>query len=140
MEAVTKIDMNQNSTKLRPAVQADADRIAQLESDMFPDNCWNERTVETQLVFGDSWVAEYQDVVVGYALVNRQNGLADLLRLGVVQEHRRQGLAGLLIEISLASTPAVLTVQRGNPAIGLYRQHGFKVAGVVEGAWLMRRA
>lgn len=139
IEAVTKIDMDKNSTKLRPAIQADANQIAELENQLFPDNGWNERTIESQLVFGDSWVAEHEGVVVGYALVNRQDGIADLLRLAVTPEHRRQGLAGLLIEMSLATTPAILTVQRGNPAISLYRQHGFRVAGVIESAWLMRR-
>jgi len=139
MSAVTKI-MNQNLTKLRPAIQEDADRIEQLDCELFPDNCWNSRTIANQIDVGAGWVAERDGLVVGYALVAKSDNLADLLRLGVAELYRRQGLAGQLIELSLANHPAVLTVQKGNPAIRLYCRHGFKVAGVVESAWLMRRA
>jgi len=137
MSAVTRI-MNQNLTKLRPAAQEDADRIEQLECELFPDNCWNSRTIVDQLDAG--WVAERDGLIVGYALVAKSDALADLLRLGVTEPYRRQGLAGQLIELSLANHPAILTVQKGNPAIRLYCRHGFKVAGVIESAWLMRRA
>ncbi len=49
------------------------------------------------------------------------------------------GLGTKLIERALAKKPAVLTVTPGNPAIHLYRAQGFRVAGQISGAWVMRR-
>lgn len=139
MSAVTKI-MEPYDTRLRPAAQVDAIKIADLEMLLFPENSWNERTIYNQLESGLSWVAERSDEIVGYALVQWSDGIADLLRLGVREGDRRRGLARQLMELALGTRPAMLLVRPGNPAIHLYRQQGFRVVGVVDGSWLMRRS
>jgi ribosomal protein S18 acetylase RimI-like enzyme len=126
-------------TKLRPAVQADALEIAELENQLFPETSWNELTLTSQIELGSSWVAEQDGRVIGYALIHRDN-IIDLLRLGVDPPHRNKQVASTLLELSLGVSAAVLTVKRGNPAIKLYKRHGFKVAGVIGDAWVMRRA
>lgn len=126
-------------TKFRPATQEDAPQICELENLLFPENSWNELTMTSQLLCGSSWAAVTNSRVVGYAIVREQDGLRDLLRLGVAAPFKRQGIGLKLIELSLATHPAVLTVRRGNPAIRLYVRHGFKPVGVLEDAWVMRR-
>jgi ribosomal protein S18 acetylase RimI-like enzyme len=128
-----------NDTRLRPARQDDADKIADLEMLLFPENCWNERTLGDLLEQGKSWVAEENGEILGYAIISDDNGIADLLRLGVRSKSRRQGIGRCLMEFGLGKRPAVLMVKAMNPAIALYRQCGFRVVGTLDGAWTMRR-
>ena len=128
-----------NDTRLRPARQDDADKIADLEILLFPDNCWNERTLADLLQQGKSWVAEENGEILGYAVISDDNGIDDLLRLGVRAKSRRQGIGRCLMELGLGQRPAVLMVKAMNPAIALYRQCGFRVVGTLDGAWTMRR-
>jgi ribosomal protein S18 acetylase RimI-like enzyme len=134
-----EIAMESYDTRLRPIAQADVDKIADLEILLFPENCWNEKTLVDMLEGGGGWLSENEGQITGYTLTKRQEDLIDLLRLGVVPTHRRLGIGTKLIEMSLGRSPAVLTVMPNNPAIQLYRTHGFRVVGMVEGAWVMRR-
>lgn len=139
MSAVTEI-MEPYDTRLRPITQADAVQVAELEGLLFPDSCWNERTIVDLLELGDGWLTEHENLVTGYALVQRQSNLLDLIRIGVHPVHQRRGLGSKLLEMALATNPAMLTVAAGNPAIHLYHAHGFRVVGALDGAWVMRRA
>jgi ribosomal protein S18 acetylase RimI-like enzyme len=132
--------MESYDTRLRPIVQADATKIAELEMVLFPDNCWNEHTISTVLDDGGGgWLSENDEVVTGYTIIKEQSGIFDLLRLGVLPAYQGRGIGTKLLEISLGRNPAILTVLPGNPAIGLYRKQGFRVVGQLSGSWVMRR-
>jgi len=136
--AVTLI-MDTYDTRLRLVAQGDVGYLAELEALLFPETCWNERTLSDTLEDGYGWLTENDQEVTGYAIVKPAGGLLDLLRLGVRPTHQRTGLGTKLIERALEKKPAILTVLPGNPAIHLYRAQGFRVAGQISGAWVMRR-
>lgn len=106
---------------------------------LFPDYCWNERTLSDTLEDGFGWLTENDQEVTGYAIVKPAGGLLDLLRLGVRPTYQRTGLGTKLIERALERKPAILTVIPGNPAIHLYHAQGFRVVGQIQEAWVMRR-
>lgn len=137
-DAVT-LTMDPYDTRLRLVAQGDVPHLVELEALLFPDTCWNERTLSDTLEDGFGWLTENDREVTGYAIVKPAGDLLDLLRLGVRPTYQRMGLGNKLIKRALGQKPAVLTVQSGNPAIHLYRTHGFKAVGMIEGAWVMRR-
>lgn len=76
------------------------------------------------------------EAVEGYALFRHAAGEAELLRLGVAPERRRQGTGEALLAAGLAQlarlgvTVCHLEVRVDNhAALALYRQHGFLPAG-----------
>jgi ribosomal-protein-alanine N-acetyltransferase len=128
---------------LRAATAADADRLAELEYELFPDNNFNEVTLCHEILQGVTWVALVEDTIVGYALCRMGNGrLLDILRLGVLGPFRRLGIASALLESATrASGHQMLTVRKGNdPAIALYQKHGFHITGSMPQhyAWVMQ--
>lgn len=72
---------------------------------------------------------------VGFSLSRRVADEAELLLIGVVPEARGQGIAGALLDQFTAESVAAgtrhlhLEVRDGNPAVSLYRQHHFHIAG-----------
>jgi ribosomal protein S18 acetylase RimI-like enzyme len=137
-DAVTLI-MEPNNTRLRLVAQGDVPYLVELEALLFPDTCWNERTLSDTLEDGFGWLTENDQEVTGYAIVKQAGPLLDLLRLGVRPTYQRMGLGTKLIERALGRKAAILTVLSGNPAIHLYRAQGFKAVGMLDGAWVMRR-
>jgi len=74
--------------------------------------------------------------LAGYALFRRMLDEAELLRLAVAGDRRRQGLATMLVERGLAElraggcTAAFLEVREDNPAgIAFYERTGWQPAG-----------
>lgn len=71
----------------------------------------------------------------GFSLSRHVAGEAELLLIGVIPEARGQGIAGALLERFVADSRAAgathlhLEVRDGNPAVSLYRQHHFTIAG-----------
>jgi ribosomal protein S18 acetylase RimI-like enzyme len=125
---------------IRLATLEDADRLAELEILLFPDNCLNEFSVRKELLAGRCWVIG--DPIMAYALVRVDSRLSDLLRLGVVPEHQGQGHGKSLLRHVISECPGdlMLQVQQDNErAWSLYRKHGFHVSTITEGVWFMRR-
>lgn len=72
---------------------------------------------------------------VGFSLSRQVSDEAELLLIGVVPEARGRGIAGHLIDRFVEDAQARgahhlhLEVRDGNPAVSLYDQHGFSIAG-----------
>jgi ribosomal protein S18 acetylase RimI-like enzyme len=129
---------------MRCVTQNDADVIAELEMQVFPENCFNETTIAKEIELGTGWVIELADEVVAYALVRDDGYLLDLTRLGVREDCRGMGLGAMLLDRLLGiQRDTMLTVRVTNEtALHLYRTRGFQIVGRFRdgGSWVMLRA
>jgi ribosomal-protein-alanine N-acetyltransferase len=118
--------------RLRPASSADAEALAAIEQESFPDPSW---TSDDFLKY-DCVVAEVGLIPsIGGFLVSRETfpGTAEapaereILNLAVAVQFRRLGIARALLENELKRAAEVfLEVRRSNaPAIQLYKTAGF---------------
>lgn len=128
---------------LRLATTDDVQALVNLEYVLFPENNFNEKTLQNEILQGTTWVATVGSTLLGYCLCRMwDKTLIDILRLGVVEEVRGCGIGTRLLQAALAHAPeAMLTVRKGNdPAIRLYRRHGFQITGTLPQcyAWVMR--
>jgi [ribosomal protein S18]-alanine N-acetyltransferase len=143
---------------LRPAVEGDLGRVAEIEKSSFADPWTTEafRSLLTGLpaaIFQVA-VAPPGDVVRGYAIAFSVDEDAEILNLAVDSSFRGQGLAGQMLDavlIELAARgvrTAFLEVRESNEAArALYRSRGFVEIGSrkryyrrpVEDALVLRR-
>lgn len=141
---------------IRNATPADAPRLAELERECFADP-WSEAGLEEALALaaGTGLVAEIDGVVQAYVLARTAADTAEVLNLAVAPVSRRKGIAmallrqvlGILERMGVAEV--FLEVRQSNQAaLSLYRDLGFRVAGMrrayyrrpVEDALVLRRA
>ena len=125
---------------MRQALPEDADELEKLEIELFPDNCLNAMSLRRELRHGKCWVMEDKaGGIVGYALVRCDEGLVDILRLGVSREYRRSGLGHrLLVRVMQEQPRAMLMVRKDNvPALKLYKNTGFEITGEMNDSWVM---
>jgi ribosomal protein S18 acetylase RimI-like enzyme len=123
------------TTVIRPAQAADAAALADLEVGLFGPEAWSSTSVEEQLSVRGRRVllaVTPDDEIVGYAFTMLSGDHVDLLRIGVVPERRRRGVAGRLLEESrrLAGLDGadrmLLEVSAGNSAArAFYAAAGF---------------
>lgn len=129
---------------MRCVTQNDADVIAELEMQVFPDTCFNETTIAGEIRRGFGWVIELAGEVVAYALVRDDSYVLDLTRLGVRADCRGMGLGSMLLDKLLTrGRNVMLTVRPNNAAaLRLYRSRGFQVVGRFRdnAGWVMLRA
>lgn len=127
---------------MRHALPEDTEELAALEAELFPDNCFNAYTLRHELKFSKCWVVEAERGLAAYLLARVDGDLVDIVRVGVREEHRRQGLAYRLMTKALSLAPkATLMVEKTNgPAMRLYQDLGFKISGSLHESWLMVRA
>lgn len=131
---------------MSPATSSDALAIAELELQLFPDNCMNEHTIAKEIQAGIGLVIYVEEELVAYALVrcDLDAGILDIIRLGVVPEYQGQGLGSrLLTEVISSSTlTTVLTVRKSNArALHVYKKHGFLITGEInKDNWVMTRS
>src|SRR3990172_848179 len=127
---------------MRRASRADAESIAELETELFPDNNMNDVTIGNELSVGLGWVI-YDEVLVGYLLAHRDGELLDIIRLGVRSGYQGMGVGRALLEEALKQTEtAMLTVKKSNQtALRLYLRRGFRIVGHLAGdtGWVLRR-
>jgi ribosomal protein S18 acetylase RimI-like enzyme len=128
---------------MRLATAADCLNLEEMEIKLFPDNCMNAHTLQNELELGVCWVYCFKDDIWGYCLVRRDGDLLDILRLGVLREHRGIGVGELLLEKVLQENkPTMLTVKKDNTnALRLYMKHGFRIVGYLAGenGFVMKR-
>lgn len=117
--------------------------MVSIDYDLFPDNNFNERTLLNQLKVGTGWLMFVDDKLAAYMLVGGfGTQLVDILRLGVREQYRKRGLAtALLRQVTQDVATVMLNVRKGNdPAIRLYRKHGFEITGTMPQhySWVMQ--
>jgi ribosomal-protein-alanine N-acetyltransferase len=122
-------------TAVRRARPADLDALASLERAVFDNDAWSPRLLEQELDAAGHGrllvVAVNGSQVVGYAALSCNEDTADLLRVAVHPDHRRQGVARRLCDETFAFLgPAghriLLEVAVDNSAaVALYEQLGF---------------
>lgn len=109
--------------------------VAEIESVCF-SNPWSETVLEGELKNDCShiYIAVENGRAVGYAMLYIVCGEADIVRVAVLPEYRRQGIAEklLLKSFEINETDAVfLDVRESNAAaINLYKSLGFEDTGI----------
>ncbi|RLV56540.1 ribosomal-protein-alanine N-acetyltransferase [Aeromicrobium phragmitis] len=118
---------------VRPAVDTDLAPLVALEAACFGSEAWSEVQVREELA-GDRavLVLEAAGQAAGYASVSVVAGDAELLRIAVRPELRREGMGRALLAAGVAAARErgacrmLLEVDAGNrPAIALYAASGF---------------
>ena len=93
---------------LRPVGPADLDVLASIEVMAFAGRAWSRRMIADELASADRFAeaAVVDGQLVGYAVTWLNGEVADLQRLVVVPEHRRQGVARALLRSARAIAEA----------------------------------
>lgn len=96
---------------------------------------WNELSIAAELKneFSKFYVAVENGRAVGYVGLYVLTGEADIVRVAVLPQYRKRGIARAVLEHSLESAQCdvFLDVRESNaPAIALYRSLGFYDTGV----------
>ncbi len=135
---------------LRPVLETDVERIAEIEESSFPDP-WDPemfrilarqsgRALSTTGSLIEMMVLTHRQEIVGYAVWEQKGGEGHLINLAVAGEHRSQGFGRLILEEVLVQmrkrgrTHATLEVRESNSiARHLYERAGFAASGRVVG-------
>lgn len=121
---------------IEPAKPADVDAVVALEAATQGDDAWSEALVRDGIEGGlptiSYLVAREGENVVGYAVASYAGDIAELQRIGVAVEARRQGIASALLDEIVATAPGtganrlLLEVRADNGgALGFYAARGF---------------
>lgn len=115
---------------IRLATKDDLDELVELDAALFPDNCFNERTLSIEMRLGVCWVFD-QLGIQAYMLTRPADEMLDIVRLGVRPAWQGAGLGRLLLEEAVKTgLVLVLSVKIDNTkAIQLYRKMGFVEVG-----------
>lgn len=107
----------------------DVDRLVELEAVCQGEDAWSETLVRAGAQSA-TWLLEEQGR--GYAVLSVAGDIADLQRIGVDPEHRRQGIATELLRLVVAAARSagarrlLLEVSERNAgALAFYRDRGF---------------
>jgi ribosomal protein S18 acetylase RimI-like enzyme len=129
---------------IRRTQEADAEAIAELDGELFPNICWNENTIRKEIKLG--WglvVTTEKGKVVGFLMVRLDGGLADIIRVGISKKHQHKGHGRALLRQALEdlSSTMMLTVRKDNEAAKkLYLSEGFApIAAVGDDALILVR-
>ncbi|MCD7723778.1 MAG: ribosomal protein S18-alanine N-acetyltransferase [Clostridiales bacterium] len=114
--------------KIRKAVLADIGEIEKIEKASFKD-AWGSPGIKAEFAkaFSEFFIAEHAGAA-GFLLVYKIKDEAEIVRLAVLGEYRRQGIATALLESALSDFcgNVYLDVRKNNaPARALYESAGF---------------
>jgi len=128
-----------DSYPMRRALPEDVDELERLEATLFPDNCMNARTLAIELNHSVCFVERNEDGLGAYLLARVEGDLVDILRVGVLSQYRKTGLASRMLTMALKLAPkAMLMVRKDNVgAVRLYRSFNFSITGEYENNWVM---
>jgi len=129
---------------MRTVTVDDADELAELDKQLFPNNCLNEFTLAREIALGSGWCFVEAGDIVAYILCRGDSYLTDIMRLGVLPAYEGRGLGRSLLLRGMMTTPhTMLTVATDNTrALRLYHHLGFEIVGRLLGdsAWVMGKA
>lgn len=113
--------------------------IEDIENELF-DNAFNATTLERELRSGARLWAAGIICIEGYMLTRTQEGLTDILRVGVRPQYQRCGIGSSMLTAAAKAFPfLMLSVRKGNTgAVQLYKRHGFSIEGDLGESWTMR--
>ena len=114
--------------------------IAELDMELFPDNCFNERTLKHEI--GGGVVMCAGDRLLGYLLVRWDGEVMDIIRFGVRVIHQGRGLGTRMLHDTLrcSDMDVMLCVDKQNKkAIRFYQLHNFNIIGQLNNSWVMCR-
>lgn len=89
---------------------------------------------------GAAWYRFWTDEIHSFGYVNKES---PELGMAVVGEYRGKGIGSVLLKelIDVAAEKGIkkisLSVENDNPAVHLYRRHGFKKIGSLDNSWTM---
>lgn len=91
---------------LRAAQSSDLAEIARLEVEIFAANAWSQAAVAGEIVAADRGarhllVSTADNAVVGYAVLMCSDDVAEVLRIAVQADYRREGRASAMVEALL---------------------------------------
>ncbi len=109
---------------------------------------WNEKDQRER--HAEDWqeqrpsVILYKDKPIGCILINVEDAYIYVGRFYILPEYQNKGigthiLRDVLEKANRSKKPTRLAVLKINPAIELYKRHGFKVTGMNEHQYLMER-
>lgn len=117
------------------AAEEDLTALAELEVALFGVDAWTAESLRAELTAPGRLVlvaTSEVGAVVGYAVTMMVEDVADLLRIGVAEDHQRSGVASDLLAACLRAATAdgvrrlLLEVSAANEgAINFYRAHQF---------------
>ena len=125
----------QNNKTIRKASLDDLNQIYLIEKDVFSNEHWTLKMVESELknLLGTTtWIIEESTVVLGYCMMRIVCNEANIINMAIKSSRQREGLGSLLLGYVLNQLPinssAFLEVKEGNlSAINLYKRLGFNV-------------
>lgn len=119
---------------VRPAVEADVRALAELEAALFGADAWSEQQVRADVLGSRrSVLVQAQGLACeGYVVVSQAGDVADLDRIAVAADRRRQGLARSLLAAAVEEAKGagavrlLLEVAADNEgALAFYAAEGF---------------
>lgn len=117
---------------IRLAKPTDIEQLADLEYRLFPQNNLGEVTLQEELVRSNCFIAESDGVAVGYSIGRRERRVTDVLRIGVLSEHRGRKVGVGLLRKQYLEVPTILSVNKDNEqARRMYKSEGFRIAGAL---------
>lgn len=130
---------------IRRIQETDAERVSELDAELFPEICWNENTVRKEIQLGWGLVAtDQKGRVIGFLLARLDGQMTDITRAGVTKKQQGKGFGRLLVRAAIDVVdggPLMLTVRRDNKtALQLYLKEGFTAKSLTkEGALILVR-
>jgi len=125
--------------------ESNLEDLATLDEEVFEDFCLPIGTLRKEWRAGAVPMVVDLDVdkLAAYAVCRYEDGIVDILRLGVGKRYRGHGLArGLLDDITwrYPGKPRMLCVRKENArARGIYLKAGFRIVSQIDLSWVMRR-
>lgn len=128
---------NWQSVKIRPMLPTDVEKVAQIEAEL-QIKPWSAAQFLSSLMAEHwGWVATFEDEIVAYAVLMSTGDECELLLIGVVAKHQRQGIAQQLLSYAEQHARAQgcakihLEVRQSNTvALELYQSAGYDLVGL----------
>jgi [ribosomal protein S18]-alanine N-acetyltransferase len=125
---------------IRGMISPDAPAVVSILQESPEASLWSENAILESILTGTAWIAEQDGRVAGFLIGRVVADEFEILNMGVAAAYRRRGIASRLVRDALerarmaGARNAHLEVRASNePAISLYRRHGFQQCGRRDG-------